>query len=84
MLQGIWENTKTEDPRDFNWDVLMFAACICVFLAWRLQNQIAQQELREAAEADEALNRLKPAANESDTDGSDGDEAVDEEGSPKG
>jgi hypothetical protein len=59
-------------------------ACICVFLAWRLQNQIAQQELREAAEADEALNRLKPAANESDTDGSDGDEAVDEEGSPKG
>jgi hypothetical protein len=49
-----------------------------------LQNQIAQQELREAAEADEALNRLKPAANESDTDGSDGDEAVDEEGSPKG
>lgn len=60
------------------------AACICVFLAWRLQNQIAQQELREAAEADEALNRLKPAANESDTDGSDGDEAVDEEGSPKG
>ena len=38
----------------------------------------------DEAEADEALNRLKPAANESDTDGSDGDEAVDEEGSPKG
>ena len=59
------------------------AACICVFLAWRLQNQIAEQELREAAEADEALNRLKPAPNESDTDGSDGDEAGDEEDSPR-
>ena len=59
------------------------AACICVFLAWRLQNQIAEQERREAAQAEEALNRLNPAPNESDTDGSDADEAGDEERSPR-
>lgn len=41
------------------------AACVCVFLAWRLQNQVAEHERREAAMGEASLN---PAANESDTD----------------
>jgi hypothetical protein len=57
------------EPPLFGW--MEGAACICVFLAWRLQNQIAAQERREAEAAEPALN---PAANESDTDESDGDD----------
>ena len=57
------------EPPLFGW--MECATCVCVALAWRFQNQVAEQEAREAAEAEASLT---PAANEPDDDGSDGDD----------
>ena len=62
------EGAVGAEPPLFGW--MEGVACICVFLAWRLQNQLADEERREAEAAESALT---PAANESDTDENDED-----------